>query len=78
MSLIEPYQKYTEDTDLEYESDSDCDSEYAFSAQQQWEESIQQVKGLVNYVFFPLLGKLIGRRTAHILWRIVAEANFKN
>lgn len=60
-----------DDTDLDYYSDSE--SEYELSAQKQWEESIKQINGLVNLVFFPLVGKLLGRRTAHFVWRRFAE-----
>lgn len=54
--------------DDEYEFDDYSESEYGVSAQEQWEESIKQITGLVNYVLFPVVGKLLGRRTAHFLW----------
>lgn len=63
----------------EWESDSESDSgyysdsEYGLTAQQQWEESIEQIRGLVNLVLFPLLGKVLGRRTAHIIWHRFAD-----
>ncbi|CAK7894286.1 mitochondrial import protein 2 [[Candida] anglica] len=53
----------------DYEYDSDDSSSYdALSAQQQWEESVKQITGLVNMVIFPLIGKLLGRRMAHVIW----------
>lgn len=54
--------------DDKYEYDDYSDSEYGVSAQEQWEESIKQITGLVNFVLFPVVGKLLGRRTAHFLW----------
>lgn len=56
---------------------SDLESEYSaysdeLSAQQHWEESLEQVNGLLTMVLFPLLGKIIGRRFAHGIWRRVA------
>lgn len=61
----------SDDTDIDYYSETD--SEYELSAQEHWEESIKQVTGLVHYVMFPLLGKFLGRRTAHVVWRRFAE-----
>lgn len=58
-------------TDLDYYSDTD--SEYMLTAQQQWEESAKQISDLIHFVFFPLLGKFLGRRTAHVVWRHFAE-----
>lgn len=68
---LEHYSSGDDDTDLDYYLDSD--SEYALTAQQQWEESMKQITGLVNLVLFPLVGKLLGRRTAHFAWRRFAE-----
>lgn len=79
-NLIQPSDAYTlqdvgdileNDTEVDYYSDSG--SEVGFSAQQQWEESIRQITGLVNFVLFPLIGKLLGRRTAHMVWRRFAN-----
>lgn len=77
MSLLETYEKYpAHDTDLEYESDTESENEYALSAQQQWEESIGVISELINHMLFPLIGKLIGRRVAHSVWKSVAEYLF--
>lgn len=63
------------ESESEFESsfDSDLDSDFALTAQQQWEESINQLTSLVNYVFFPYLGKFLGRRAAHTFWRRFAD-----
>lgn len=63
-----------DDTDIDYYSE--LDSEYYLTAQEQWEESIKQIEGLVNFVIVPLVGKLLGRRTAHVLWRRFANWYF--
>ncbi|KAG2732564.1 hypothetical protein G9P44_004981 [Scheffersomyces stipitis] len=63
---------YMSSTEEEYEDD---DSEYSYdlTAQEQWEESIKQIKGLINFIIFPLIGKVAGRRFSHLIWRRVAE-----
>ncbi|KAM9904390.1 hypothetical protein OXX69_007579 [Metschnikowia pulcherrima] len=66
-----PLDDYSGEEDSGYYSETE--SEYGLSAQEQWDESIKQITGLVNFVIFPLLGKLLGRRTAHIIWRKVAN-----
>ncbi|KAM9896994.1 hypothetical protein OXX80_001153 [Metschnikowia pulcherrima] len=66
-----PLDDYSGEEDSGYYSETE--SEYDVSAQEQWDESIKQITGLVNFVIFPLLGKLLGRRTAHIIWRKVAN-----
>ncbi|SGZ50172.1 CIC11C00000000648 [Sungouiella intermedia] len=78
-NLIQPQALYEldvgeiNDNDTEFDYYSDSGSEFELSAQEQWEESIKQVTGLVNFVLFPMIGKLLGRRTAHIVWRHFAE-----
>jgi len=43
-------------------SDSSLDSdEEAFLAQQEWEESIEQLQKLFSFVFLPMAGKYFGR-----------------
>lgn len=61
----------SDDTDFDYYSETE--SEYELTAQQHWEESFKQVTELVHFVLFPLLGKFLGRRTAHVAWRRFAE-----
>lgn len=63
-----------DDTDIDYYSE--LDSEYNLLAQEQWEESLKQIEGLVNFVLMPLIGRLLGRRTAHIVWRHFANWYF--
>lgn len=63
-----------DDTDLDYYSE--LDSEYNLLAQEQWEESLKQIEGLVNFVLMPLIGRLLGRRTADIVWRHFANWYF--
>ncbi|CAN6638317.1 mitochondrial import protein 2 [Trichomonascus vanleenenianus] len=54
-----------EDVSSSYGSDSD--SEYD-DAQEQWEESLEQLKGLVTLILVPLAGKFLGRRFAYFVW----------
>lgn len=52
-----------------YLSDEDTSlSNELADAQRQWEESLQQLNKLLNWVLPPLLGKYIGRRMAKTLW----------
>lgn len=52
-------------TDEEYDSDDSLDHELALiNAQLQWEESLSQLKLLLNIVILPILGKALGRRLA--------------
>lgn len=73
--IIQSLDTYDTDTDIDYVSDLDYDTDdsYALTAQEQWEESLRQINGLVNLLVFPLLGKMLGRRFSHMLWRRVAD-----
>ena len=52
-----------------YLSDEDTSlSNELADAQRQWEESLQQLSKLLNWVLLPLLGKYMGRRVAKTLW----------
>lgn len=66
-----------EDTDLEFSSDEDYESddtdELKLSPQEQWEESLKQINSLVSFVIFPLIGKILGRRFSHTLWKRISE-----
>jgi len=65
------------DYDSDYASSSGDDSlllEYdALSAQQQWEESMNQIQMVLGLVLFPLVGKLLGRRFSKLIWRRFAD-----
>lgn len=63
-------------SDLCLDSDLDSDYQYYLSAQQQWEESIDQMTKLIHLVLFPLLGKFVGRKMAMYIWGSVAERLF--
>ncbi|SCU86154.1 LANO_0C06920g1_1 [Lachancea nothofagi CBS 11611] len=54
------------------ESEDDYESQL-LSAQQQWEESLEQLSQVLNWVLLPLIGKYLGRRTALRVWRNVIE-----
>lgn len=73
--IIQSLDTYDTDTDIDYVSDSeyDTDDSYTLTAQEQWDESLRQINGLVNLLVFPLLGKVLGRRFSHMLWRRVAN-----
>lgn len=51
-------------------SSYDSDEEYQL-AQQEWEESLDQLRQLVAIVLMPMVGKWLGRRWSHVcqfLW----------
>jgi hypothetical protein len=55
---------YTTD-DEEYDSEDSLDLELTrINAQLQWEESLLQLKTLLNIVIFPIIGKAVGRKMA--------------
>ncbi|CAG98670.1 Mim2p [Kluyveromyces lactis] len=60
--------------DSEEEYDSDVIDEYErqlSDAQREWERSLEQLWQAVTWIILPLAGKLLGRRTAGIIWRKV-------
>ncbi|SCW04228.1 LAFE_0H08900g1_1 [Lachancea fermentati] len=59
--------------DYDYDSDEDDYESQLLSAQQQWEESIEQLNQVLNWVLLPLIGKFLGRRTALRLWKRFME-----
>lgn len=72
--FVQNPESHDDDTDIDYYSE--LDSEYYLTAQEQWEESLKQIEGLVNFVLVPLIGRLLGRRTAHAVWRRFANWYF--
>ncbi|KAK6456363.1 uncharacterized protein RJT20DRAFT_141015 [Scheffersomyces xylosifermentans] len=65
---------YMTTTEDEYEDDEiDSEFSYELTAQEQWEESLKQINGLVNFIIFPMIGKVLGRRFSHLLWRRIAD-----
>lgn len=38
-------------------------------AQQHWEQSLEQLRQLVNWLLLPLIGRFLGRKAAGALWR---------
>lgn len=61
------YDEYVSETDEEdYEAQ-------LISAQQQWEESLEQLSQVLNWILLPLVGKYLGRRTALRVWKSVME-----
>ncbi|KAM3160982.1 hypothetical protein ACU8KH_05130 [Lachancea thermotolerans] len=66
------------DYDCEYDEyivDSDEEDYEAqlLSAQQQWEESLEQLSQVFNWILLPLVGKYLGRRTALRVWKNVMQ-----
>ncbi|CAI4047441.1 hypothetical protein SUVZ_12G1540 [Saccharomyces uvarum] len=57
----------TQDDGYLSDEDTSLSNELA-DAQRQWEESLQQLSKLLNWVLLPLLGKYMGRRVAKTLW----------
>lgn len=60
------------DTQVEgvYETEEE-DEEYKMllDAQEQWEQSLQQLNQVLNWIMLPLLGKFLGRKLAWRIWR---------
>lgn len=56
---------------LEEGEDAHEDVEYDL-AQQQWEQSVDQLNKLLFWVLVPVVGKVLGRRFAHRIWQEVA------
>lgn len=84
LESIQPDNQVTDTYDSSYDSyDSDSndsddsdDSDEFLTAQRQWEESMNQLSGLFTMVFFPVVGKVIGRRAAHMVWARIASRIF--
>lgn len=66
---------YDDDYDTEYSSDEidDIYESQLLDAQQQWDESIQQLNKVLNWVLLPIIGKFMGRRVAKTIWQRVME-----
>lgn len=62
-------ENYVPEYEYDYESDDEDYDTQLLSAQQQWEESIEQLSKVLDWVLLPLLGKFLGRRVALKLWR---------
>ena len=52
-------------SDDDRSSTSSYDEEEYLLAQQEWEESLEQLEQLVGIVLLPFLGKWLGRRWSH-------------
>ncbi|CAI4035033.1 hypothetical protein SMKI_12G1710 [Saccharomyces mikatae IFO 1815] len=66
IDMINSLEELEEDGYLSDE-DTSLSNELA-DAQRQWEESLQQLSKLLNWVLLPLMGKYLGRRMAKTLW----------
>ncbi|GME69561.1 unnamed protein product [[Candida] boidinii] len=70
-----------DEEDEEDENDDD-NSDYTFKTdllrdpQKEWEENLAQLNTLLNFVLIPIVGKVLGRRFANIVWRKIAEHIF--
>lgn len=64
-----------EEGDSEYGTDEidDILQSQLLEAQQHWEESLEQLNKVLNWVLLPLVGKFIGRRMAKVIWKQVME-----
>ncbi|GAV53782.1 hypothetical protein ZYGR_0AK02840 [Zygosaccharomyces rouxii] len=59
----------------DYESDlmDDYYETQLLDAQKQWEESLDQLNKVLNWILLPLVGKFLGRRVAKTIWKRVME-----
>lgn len=69
---IEDNNMRTSSEDLD-DDDYDSDDELIDDAQEQWEESVEQLKKLFYLILLPLTGKFFGRRFAYYSWRRYVE-----
>lgn len=55
----------------DYESDlmDDYYEAQLLDAQQQWEESLDQLNKVLNWILLPLVGRFLGRRIAKTIWK---------
>ncbi|CCC68600.1 hypothetical protein NCAS_0B05160 [Naumovozyma castellii] len=61
----------------EYEDDLDYNSAL-IEAQQQWDESLEQLNKVLNWILLPMIGKIAGRRVAGVIWRRVMNYIWKS
>ncbi|SCV00210.1 LAME_0G08262g1_1 [Lachancea meyersii CBS 8951] len=71
-AVSDSFDGYDDDDDLESLSSLDY-HENLLSAQQQWQESLEQLSQVFNWVLLPLVGKYLGRRTALAAWKRVLQ-----
>ncbi|GME91141.1 hypothetical protein B5S28_g3873 [[Candida] boidinii] len=71
-----------DEEDEDDDDDDDDNSDYTFKTdllrdpQKEWEENLAQLNTLLNFVLIPIVGKVLGRRFANIVWRKIAEHIF--
>lgn len=73
--VIQAGDESSEEDDFDYDTDEidEVFESQLLSAQQQWEESLEQLNKVLNWVLLPLIGKFMGRRMAKVLWQHAME-----
>jgi hypothetical protein len=61
-----PYSDISSLSDDDRSTTSSYDEDEYLLAQQEWEESIEQLQQLVGVVLLPFVGKWLGRRCSHL------------
>lgn len=74
----EEQEEEEEDEEEEYSDyESDLMDDYyemqLLDAQKQWEESLDQLNKVLNWILLPLIGKFLGRGVAKTIWKRAME-----
>ncbi|ODQ78771.1 hypothetical protein BABINDRAFT_152943 [Babjeviella inositovora NRRL Y-12698] len=74
----EAFASYPESlVDSDYDYDSDYSDDDIVDAQKLWEDNLKQLNEVCFLILIPVVGKLLGRRFALNIWRIVADHIWK-
>jgi len=72
-----------EDGEEEEENDEEDDSSYTYESDvvdynlgKEWQDIVTQFNSLVFLVCIPVIGRMVGRRFAHYIWRRIADHLF--
>lgn len=60
------------DAPIRLDDDSDSEIELQqqlMDAQLQWEQSLEQLGKVLNWIILPLVGRLLGRKVALVIWK---------
>lgn len=58
--------EYVYEDEDDDDEDDDSDEEYVDDLELQWQESMNQLKGLLSFVILPLVGRMVGRKVANL------------
>ena len=70
---IELEVEYTEYDDELLDEYENLEQERLAKINQEWQESVAQLKQAVNWIVLPLIGKLVGRKCARLVWNFACR-----